>query len=164
MQERILDDMADGGPLWALVTDGVMGGVSAGRLMRETVAGRPALRLTGRVSLENNGGFVQMARDLAPGGVLDASGWTGLTLDVLGNGESYGVHLRTDTLSRPWQSFRAGFAAGPDWARLTIPFAAFAPHRTEAALDVARLRRIGIVAIGRAFEADVALGRLGLWR
>lgn len=164
MGEQVLDDMADGGPLWQLVTDGVMGGVSAGRLSRGLVAGRAALRLTGRVRLENNGGFVQMARDLAPGGVLDASGWAGLSLDVLGNGESYGVHLRTDALTRPWQSFRAGFTAGPEWARLTIPFAAFAPHRTDAALDVTRLRRIGIVAIGRAFDADVALGRLGLWR
>lgn len=165
MEEQVIDDIAaGGGGAWALVTDGVMGGVSAGRLMRETVACRPALRLTGRVSLENNGGFVQMARDLVPGSVLDASGWSGLVLDICGNGETYGVHLRTDTLTRPWQSFRTAVTAGPGWQSVRLPFAGFAPHRTEAALDVSRLRRIGVVAIGRAFEADVALGRLALWR
>lgn len=164
MRERVLDDMAaGGGALWQLVTDGVMGGVSAGRLTRETVAGRPALRLTGRVSLENNGGFIQMARDLAPGGTLDATGWHGFTLDVCGDGQSYGIHLRPEGLSRPWQSFRAGFVAGRTWARLTVPFAAFTPHRTEATLDIGRLRRIGLVAIGRAMEADLALSRLALY-
>lgn len=163
MRERILDDMADGGPLWQLIVDGVMGGVSSGGLARETVAGRPAVRLTGTVSLENNGGFVQMARDLAPGGVLDASGWAGLALDVLGNGEAYGVHLRPEGLTRPWQSHRAGFTAGPSWTRVVIPFGAFVPHRTETPLDRARLRRIGLVAIGRVFRVDLALSRLALY-
>jgi hypothetical protein len=164
MRERVLDDIAaDGGPLWQLVTDGVMGGVSAGQLVRETVAGRPALRMTGRVSLENNGGFIQMARDLTPGGSLDATGWQGFTVDVCGDGQSYGIHLRPEGLSRPWQSFRAGFTAGRNWARLTVPFAAFTPHRTEAALDISRLRRIGLVAIGRAMEADLAFSRLALY-
>jgi hypothetical protein len=165
MRDHVLDDMADGGgALWALVTDGVMGGLSAGRLTRETVAGRPALRLTGTVSLANNGGFIQMARDLAPPGSLDATGWQGLCLDVCGNGLSYGLHLRPEGLSRPWQSFRAGFSAGRDWARLTVPFAAFTPHRTEGPPDLARLRRIGLVAIGQAMEADLALARLALYR
>ena len=164
MRELLLDDIAaTGGPMWQVITDGVMGGVSAGRLTRETVAGRAALRLRGTVSLENNGGFIQMARDLAPGGTLDATGWQGLTLDICGDGQSYGVHLRPEGLSRPWQSFRAGLTAGRDWARLVLPFAAFTPHRTDAALDTSRLRRIGLVAIGRAMQADLALARLALY-
>jgi hypothetical protein len=35
-----------------------MGGVSNGTMVREQVAGRPAIRMRGDVSLENNGGFV----------------------------------------------------------------------------------------------------------
>ena len=157
--------LATNGRRWELVTDGVMGGVSAGQLRRETVAGRPALRLTGTVRLENNGGFVQMALDLAPPGrLLDASAWEGIALAVLGNGEGYGLHLRSDATTRPWQSWRQDFVATPDWQLLRLPFAGFRPHRIDGPLDPARLRRLGLVAIGRAFAADLALGGLWLWR
>jgi hypothetical protein len=162
MEDRVIDDIAaGGGAAWALVTDGVMGGVSRGALERRDVAGRPALRMTGAVSLANNGGFVQMARDWP---AIDARGWSGLLIDVAGNGQSYGAHLRTTDLSRPWQSFRAGFMAGSGWQRLVLPFAAFTPHRTDAPLRTDRLRRIGLVAIGREMAVDLALARLALVR
>ena len=152
------------GTRWEMVTDGVMGGRSQGQLRREEVRGTPALRLTGAVSLANNGGFLQMALDLAPQGLLDARGWRGIALDVAGNGEGYGLHLRTDATSRPWQSWRQGLEAGADWRRVYLPFDGFAPHRIDAALDPGRLRRLGLVAIGRAFTADLALAGLWLWR
>lgn len=134
-------------------------------MQREHVAGREAHRLTGRVSLENNGGFVQMADDLAPeGAVLDASGWRGLAFDSFGNGEVYEMRLRTDAITRPWQSFRAEFTAPAAWTEQILPFEAFKAHRTEAAFDPARLRRVGILAIGRVFEADIAVANLRLYR
>lgn len=151
------------GTRWELVADTVMGGVSAGRMTRETIDGRAAVRMTGTVSLENDGGFLQIALDLAPDGrPVDASAFTALPLTVRGNGERYNVHLRTADVVRPWQSYRHGFEAGPEWRDLVLPFAAFVPHRIEAPLDASALRRIGIVAIGRAFEADVAVARLAL--
>ena len=161
----ILDDLSGPttplGTAWELVTDGVMGGVSSGALRREEVAGRPARRMTGAVRLENDGGFVQMALDLAPGGgAVDASRWAGLELDVFGNGETYGLHLRTTDCLRPWQSYRASFAAPAEWRTVHLPFAEFAPHRIEAPLRLDRVRRLGLVAIGRAFAADLALGGL----
>ena len=153
------------GTRWEMVTDGVMGGRSQGRLRREEVAGRAALRLQGEVSLANNGGFLQMAVDLAPGaGLLDARGWRGIALDVAGNGEGYGVHLRSDATVRPWQSWRQGFVAEAEWRRVYLPFDGFAPHRIEARLDPGRLRRLGLVAIGRAFAADLAVAGVWLWR
>ncbi len=152
-------------PDWEFVADTVMGGVSTGQVRQETVAGRDAVRLTGAVSLDNNGGFVQVAGDFAPSGtLLDASDWTGIAFDTYGNGEEYEVRLRTDALTRPWQSFRANFTAPPDWTEHLIPFTAFKPHRTEAALDPARLRRIGFLAISRAFDADLSITRLRLYR
>jgi hypothetical protein len=42
-----------------------------------------------------------------------------------------------------------------------LNFRDFASHRTDVPLDLRRLRRIGIVAIGRAFSADLAVG--GVW-
>lgn len=47
---------------------------------------------------------------------------------------------------------------------MRIPFAAFAPHRVEATLDVSCLRRIGIVAIGHEFSAVVAVSSIGFYK
>ncbi|MBV6658119.1 MAG: CIA30 family protein [Devosiaceae bacterium] len=136
-----------------------MGGVSRGTLHQEQVQGRPAWRLRGDVSLENNGGFIQMAADLQPGGApLDVSGFASIAFEATGNGETYNLHLRTSDLTRPWQSYRQSFIAGPDWQTHRVPFSDFAPHRTEAPLDLTTLRRLGFLAIGRAFEADLSIG------
>lgn len=149
---------------WDYVADRVMGGVSSGRATRERIAGRAAVRLTGTVSTANDGGFIQIAADLGGDGLLDASAWEGLALDVIGNGETYELRLRTADLSRPWQSYRMAFRAPTDWGRLEVPFSEFVPYRTGAPFDPARLRRVGVLAVGREFEADVAVAGLRLWR
>jgi len=161
----VIDDLGREPPLtgtrWQLVTDRVMGGVSDGTMKREMVAGRPAICMRGNISLKNNGGFVQIAIDLMPDGkAKDASDWAGVELDVFGNGEEYNIHLRTEDLTQPWQSYRQSFRAGPQWQTLRFRFQEFIPYRTDVALDVRRLRRIGIVAIGRPFSADVCVGGL----
>ena len=149
------------GSSWQLYTDQVMGGVSKGTMARDAIAGRPAIRMRGEVRLENSGGFVQIGLDLSPDGqAVDASAWSGIELDVFGNGEEYGVHLRTDALTRPWQSYRQLFRSSAEWRTVWLPFDDFLAHRTDILLDTHRLRRIGVVAIGRAFSADLALGGL----
>ena len=149
---------------WRLVTDAVMGGVSRGTISREIVDGREAIRMRGEVSTENNGGFLQITLDLAPeAGSFDAGGFTGFEIDVLGNHESYGAHLRTTDITRPQQSYRQSFVTTPDWQTLQLPFVQFMPHRIDVPLDVRRLRRIGLVAIGREFAADLAVARLAFY-
>ena len=165
LTSAIIDDLSRDMPLsaigtrWQLFTDRVMGGISNGAMVRETVEGRPAIRMRGDVSLENNGGFVQIALDLAPDGrAVDVSAWSGLELDVFGNGEEYSVHLRTSDLARPWQSYRQSFRADPQWRTVPFRFQEFVPHRTDVPLNTRRIRRIGVVAIGRAFSADLSVG------
>lgn len=149
------------GTKWRLVTDQVMGGVSQARVRRATVAGRSAVHLTGEVSLANNGGFLQTTLDLRPdGGAVDASDWTGIALAVLGNGESYNLHLRTTDVERPWQSYRQSFETTGDWRSVHLPFDGFQAHRIDLPLDLTRLKRIGLVAIGREFRADLAVADL----
>ena len=146
------------------ISDRVMGGVSSGTLTREVVAGRLANRLRGEVSLANNGGFLQMALDLDPTGApLDCGAFTGIAIEVSGNGEDYGLHLRTAGLTRPWQSYRQGFRAGGEWHTIRLPFTGFEAHRTDLPLDPAQLRRIGLVAIGRAFTADLAVASVSFY-
>lgn len=168
MTASLIDDLrhphprAATGTDWEFLSDRVMGGVSGGGLSRDTVAGRPALRLTGDVRLDNNGGFVQAALDLAPGGgAIDARGFAGIAVEVFGPDAQYNLHLRTDDVTQPWQSYRATFDARPDWRRVVLPFADFTPHRLVASFDPSTLRRIGLVAIGRAFRADLSVAWIG---
>jgi hypothetical protein len=165
MQPAVIDDLsrespiASIGPSWQLFTDRVMGGVSQGILIRDIVAGRPGMRMRGVVSLENNGGFVQMSLDLkASPGAFDASAWRGVELDVIGDAEVYNLHLRTVDLTKPWQSYRHTFKTEEQWRTIQLHFDNFLPHRTDIRLDRRRLRRIGIAAIGRAFTADITVG------
>ena len=55
---------------------------------------------------------------------------------------------------------RRGVTAETAWRDIRIPFTAFAPYRTGSALDLSRLERIGLVAIGREFAADLCLAEL----
>lgn len=152
------------GTVWRLVTDAVMGGVSEGSLVPDTVAGRSCVRLRGTVSTENCGGFLQAALDTAADGALDASGYSGVLLDVYGNGEDYNVHLRTADVWLPWQAYRTTFTAPAAWQTVRLPFSVFTGYRIRAPLDVTALRRIGFLAIGRPFPADLCVGRVGLYR
>lgn len=158
------DQRSSLGPAWRLVTDGVMGGVSSGQLTLDRIAGRDCLRLQGTVSLENNGGFLQAALDLAGTEAQDATSYRGVLLEVHGNAESYNVHLRSADLFLPWQAYRATFQTRGDWQTLRLPFHEFRAYRTRSALDTGRLRRLGLVAIGRAFTADLCVARVALYR
>jgi hypothetical protein len=169
MANALIDDLQDplraaNGARWQLVSDAVMGGVSRGALEYGVLDGRLSLRMTGTVSLENNGGFLQMAIDLAPdGGTQDASAWQGIALTVRGDGADYGAHLRSRDVQRPWQSYRAGFPAVPSWQRIELPFSHFLPHRLDTPLDLTHLRRLGLVAIGRQRSVDLAVAEVGFF-
>jgi len=166
----ILDDRSSGtlvatnGASWRAISDTVMGGVSSGSLVPTMIDGRACLQLSGEVSLENNGGFVQASLDLGASGPFDASGHAGVEIDVYGNGETYNLHLRTDDTRIVWQSYRTSFQAQPHWQTLRLPFAEFKPYRIDRTLDTQKLRRLGIVAIGREMRADICIARLALYR
>lgn len=171
MIDLLVDDLARAdlvsclGTRWQGTSDRVMGGISRETLALEDQDGRRWLRLTGRVRLENEGGFLQMGLDLAPdGGPVDLSPFNAVRLLVRGNGETYGCHLRTVHCRRPWQSYRSSFVAGPETTEVDLPFATFRPHRVEVPFDPARMRRLALVAIGRAFEADLAVARVAFYR
>ena len=166
----LLDDRKSGdlhavsGAEWRLFTDGVMGGVSVGILKVEEMAGRSCLRMRGDVRLENNGGFIQIALDVDTEQRRSVAEYDGLLLDAYGNDQQYNVHLRTDGMRAPWQSYRATFTATGGWHTLKLPFSRFKAYRFDGAFDASTLRRIGIVAIGRAFTADLCIGRVAFYR
>ena len=160
----LLDDFTDGELVarrWSVFSDRVMGGVSDAHAAQEVVAGRMALRLSGRVSLERNGGFIQVARRFE-GGRFDASAFGGVQLAVCGVPGSYLVHLRTADTRAPWQYYGAELPVTPTWADVYLPWTAFEPKSLRTPLDPKTLERIGIVAGGAAFDATVAISRIEL--
>ena len=169
-QSLVIDDfrsqnlVSKCGTTWRAVSDRVMGGISQATVRPEVIGTVSCLRLSGNVKLENNGGFVQAALDLDPtGAFVDASSFSGLRLTVRGNGEFYGVHLRTRDTVRSWQSYRTPFTADIDWRSIDLPFDEFTPHRLESPIDISRLKRVGLVAIGREFCADFSACELAFY-
>jgi hypothetical protein len=155
--QHLIDDRGSGQPAaWRFVADGVMGGLSSGALTDEVVHGRPALCLRGRVRLDNRGGFIQMALDVQP----PPGDWSALELDLTGRPHEYGVHLRTTRLTAPWQAWRARVTVGPQWQSVRVPFASFVPYRVSGTLVPGEIRRIGLVALGEAFDADLCVARV----
>ena len=68
--------------------------------------------MKGNVSLENNGGFVQVALPLAMGSkTFDATAYSGVRFWVKGNGQQYYVHLKNDKTTLHWHYYSAGVRA-----------------------------------------------------
>lgn len=161
---------------WRMISDQVMGGVSTGQVSRQEKNDSMSDCLMGNVSLENNGGFIQMQIDMRD--VVKRSGkkgesstalsrhfsdYDGIFIEVMGNNHSYNLHFKTSQLWFPWQAFRKEIMATQEWQRLFIPFREFDGYRTFSTFNPAKVSRFAIVAIGEAFEAKVCVRRLGVY-
>ena len=151
-------DRFDGKPQtrWSYVADGVMGGASTGQAAFGQEGGTAFVRLTGTVSTDNNGGFIQVRRFLPDG--LPA-GTSALILTARGNGEAYHVFVRTKGMARPWMNYKAAFTPGADWSDIRLPLADFAPSQPgmPARFDPVEVISIGLAAYGRDFMADLSV-------
>lgn len=140
---------------WSYLADTVMGGVSEGTARIED----GALRLTGTVSTENSGGFIQARTEVdgAPDGA------DGLRIEVRGNGDTYFIHLRTRRTRLPWQYYQARFETSTGWNEVTLRWSDFRPsgRLLPPRPAPAELRSVGLVAYGRDHEADVSLRAFG---
>jgi hypothetical protein len=164
IDDRSSNDLSSNlGTQWRLVTDQVMGGISDGSLTLDSYNDRNCLRMRGTVSTENNGGFVQMALNLTDEKRFDASAYAGVEIEVAGNNESYNIHLRTSDLWLPWQSYRASFKATTDWQTIRIPFAELTAYKTTSRFRQDKLKRIGLLGIGRDFQADLCLAAISFY-
>ena len=135
---------------WIYASDQVMGGVSEGQARFED----GALRLSGRVSTANNGGFIQARRPTSV--PADAKG---LTISVRGDGQRYFIHVRTRGTRLPWQYYQAGFDTSEAWQDIQIPWTAFKPSGgfLRKTPKPENITSVGLVAYGRDHEALVWL-------
>ena len=144
---------------WSLVTDRVMGGISDAEYLFGSDECFKYIKMKGNVSLENNGGFVQVALPFAVDSKnFDATAYTGIRFWVKGNGKQYYVHLKNDKTTLHWQYYSAEFVASDNWKQIEIPFEKFKPQALDAKIDVKSLSRIAIVGAKKAYEVDVSIG------
>jgi hypothetical protein len=152
------------GASWRGFSDRVMGGVSDAEFTRALVAGKECIRLSGRVTRDSGGGFIQMALDLASRGkVFDGSRYSGVEFLVHGNDEDYNCHVRTADCGWYDESYRVTFRAESRWQRLRFAWTDFEPNGITTALDPAKLQRIALLGWMRDFRADIALAEMALY-
>jgi len=150
---------------WEFLSDRVMGGMSAGRIEFGMVDGRSCLHMTGSVSLENNGGFIQARTGLrSRGRRLDAHLYKGIKLSVKGNKQSYAIHLRTRDTRLPWQFYEASFPTNGAWQEIAIPFAKFKPNSLRNPLNLKTLTTLAVVAAGKRFDADILVDEITFYK
>lgn len=152
-------------PAWTFVTDQVMGGVSVGRMNKVRYQDRAVLHITGNVSLENNGGFIQARTNLHPRGkTFNARNFEGIFLQTKGNGKQYAVHLKTPDTKLPRQYYQASFQTGRSWQEIKIPFDNFKGYSLTKPLDIKNLKSIAIVATKKQFKADIYVDKIGFYK
>jgi hypothetical protein len=121
---------------------------------------QPALRLTGSVSTENRGGFIQARMPIVTALPAQAQG---LWLKVRGNKQRYFVHLRTSGTVLPWQYYQAGFDVTEDWEIVRLSWADFKPSSgflRDTPLPQ-NIQSIGVVAFGRDHQAELEVAQIG---
>lgn len=145
---------------WRFIADTVMGGISTGGGGFDQSAS--ALHLQGNVSTANNGGFIQIRTELNEG---VEPNFTGISLKVKGNGETYFVHLRNGASILPWQYYSAEFVANKNWTTIDIPFSAF--KRSSSCMpksyNPSSTKTVGLVAFGKDYKADLWVSNLSFY-
>jgi len=105
---------------WRVVLDGVMGGRSSGRV-RESDAGTIVFK--GDLSLENNGGFSQIRKNIDEGSFANQDG---IEINVLGDGRTYQFDIRVSNVRLMAGGFQTTFeTVKNEWQSIRIPFNEF---------------------------------------
>jgi len=169
--EMVMDDFADAdgisrvGTQWQGFTDRVMGGnsdISAGLRKEEAFY----LRMEGEVSLENNGGFIQVRLPLAPGNEkLNASRYSGIKVRyrTFRSGKYY-LHLRTLQTRLPWAHFAAALLESSEWSEARIPWGSFESQLTLLRRpNTSSLTSIALVAAKQEFTAGIDIEYISLY-
>ena len=149
---------------WDYLSDQVMGGVSEGsaRLGIDSDSGNTYVQMTGDVSTENNGGFIQLRTRLPSGADQDVSG---VYLRARGNSQKYYIHLRTRGTMLPWQYYQASFDTTGEWQIIRLPLSAFERSGTwlRSKVKASSIRSLGVVAYGRDHQAEIDVAEIGFY-
>ncbi len=121
---------SDDGPKWLVENDDVMGGVSIGK--GEIKDG--SLHFSGKISLENNGGFASLQ---TADGDWDLHAFTRVVLRVKGDGRTYQFRMATNAKDRGSRiDYQGKFDTKADeFIEVSVPFSKMFPTWRGKTLD-----------------------------
>ena len=147
---------------WQFVSDRVMGGISYGEFKLLSEKERTFLKMTGKVSLENNGGFIQVRKKLKR---KINSTFSGIKLNARGNNSVYFIHIRTKFTLLPWQYYQLGFSVSKNWKEFNLKFDDFKRSGSflPKYINPSFITSIAIVAYGKEYLVDVDIAEIILF-
>ncbi|MDB9986218.1 CIA30 family protein [Pelagibacterales bacterium] len=139
---------------WNYVADTVMGGVSTGGVEFKDIEGKTIALLTGNVTTENNGGFIQIRRYLRSINLEDINL---IKLIAKGNNQKYFVFLRTTGTKLPWQYYQSEFTVNENFNEFILPINEFKKSGMlmSSKINPKKITSIGLVAFGRDHSAEL---------
>ena len=139
---------------WRYVADDVMGGVSTGYVEYQIIEEDIIAVLKGNVSTENNGGFIQIRRDLKDINLENANS---VKIVAKGNSQKYYIFLRTTGTILPWQYYASEFTVNEIFNEFVLPIKDFEKSGFLLAkkINPKKITSIGIVAFGRDHLAEL---------
>ena len=106
---------------WRIVNDGVMGGLSSSRVS----VNDDKIIFTGKVSLENNGGFASLR---SPVKDYSFENFSGLEIKIKGNGKRYSISMKETTYFSGYFYTSTFETTKDEWITIKIPFEKFKPY------------------------------------
>ena len=139
---------------WSFITDQVMGGVSSGNVEFLRIENKLVAHITGKISTENRGGFIQIKRKLKN---INLENFKFIDITAKGNNQKYFVHLRTTGTILPWQYYQIDFNVNSEFKVFRLPIENFKRSSSflSSKIKPKNIKSIGIVAFGRNHIADL---------
>ncbi len=119
--------------------------------------------MTGDVTTENNGGFIQIRNQLKPS--ISTEEFEGVYFKVFGNNEEYSIHVRTALTMAPWQYYKYSFKTNSEWTVIKAPFSEFKKSNAYQPKKLVgqNIKTLGLVAGFKDFQADICLSEIGFY-
>ncbi len=142
---------------WSITDDGVMGGLSRGGVSFSEAG---IMRFSGKLSLENNGGFSTVRTGRLK---IDLDDFEGLAMRVKGDGRTYQLRIGSTARYRGMEvSFKADFpTSAGEWREVKVPFSSLrgswrGRDLPDAKFDASKVKRLGfLIADKKEGEFDL---------
>ncbi len=155
----------DGADKWRIVNDGVMGGLSISRV---SAGSKDKIIFSGRLSLENNGGFASLR---SPVKNYNFENFTGIEIRLKGDGKIFSISMK-ETSYFTGYFYTANFKTTEgEWVTHRIPFKEFSFFyfgrliRRNPEIPLNRIKEISFLA-GEKQEGDFSaeIEYIGLYK
>ena len=160
---KVIDNLDNERVEWLPFSDNDMGGISEINFSERKEEEMSFYHMEGKVSTENNGGFIQIRNQLKPS--ISTKEYEGIYFKVIGNDEDYSIHLRTALTMAPWQYYKFSFKTNNQWSKIKAPFNEFKKSNAYQPSDLIgqKIKSIGLVAGFKDFTADICLSEIGFY-